>query len=189
MLRSAAYVVLTLLASAAIASPALAQTPPDSGMSAPPAAAAPVETLIPPDPSGTIVDNLKASGHFTTLLKALDASGLTSLLQRPGAFTLFAPTDEAFSAIPAADLANLMKPENAAKLQALLAYHVVNTKIAADQVLGHAPTPVPSVVNKPITLDGLNNMIKVNDAMVLQAAAPASNGVIYVINKVLTPPA
>jgi uncharacterized surface protein with fasciclin (FAS1) repeats len=65
---------------------------------------------------------------------------------------------------------------------------VVNAKIAADQVIGHTSAPVATVVNKPITLDGLKDGIKVNDAVVLQAAAPASNGVIYVIDKVLMAP-
>lgn len=177
---------LTLLA----ATPALAQTPP----AAPPAAekaapaAAPEEVIIAPSPASSIPEALKSAGRFNTLLKALDGSGLTPLLQRPGAFTLFAPTDQAFSAMDPATLADLMKPENAAKLQRVIAYHLVNTKILADQVAGHASAPVPSVLGTPITLDGAATPIKVNDASVLQAGVLTSNGVIYVVDRVLSAP-
>jgi uncharacterized surface protein with fasciclin (FAS1) repeats len=169
--------------------PAYAQTAPAAQAEVAPSAAMPAATVvISPNPSADIIDNLKASGQFTTFLKALDGSGLTPLLQKPGAFTVFAPTDAAFAALPADTVANLLKPENAAQLQAVVAYHIVNTKIPVAQVTGHAATPVPSVINKPITIDGMASPIKVNDASVIQAAAPASNGVIYVIDKVLTAP-
>jgi uncharacterized surface protein with fasciclin (FAS1) repeats len=185
MLRTLALatVSLSLLSASAFAQPAASPT------DQPPAtAAAPQTQVIAPNPSADIVANLKASGQFTTLLKALDATNLTSLLQKPGALTVFAPTDAAFAALPPGVLDNLMKPANAAQLQQVIAYHVVNTKITADQVTGHAATPVPSVINKPLTIDGSSTPIKVNDANVIQAAAPASNGVIYVIDKVLMAP-
>jgi len=190
MLRTFAFAAAsTLLA----ASQALAQTPPaasdPAAAAAPPAAtAAPAAVIITPNPSADIVANLKASGQFTTFLKAADASGLTPVLQKPGALTVFVPTDAAFAAVPADTMANLMKPENAAMLQQAVAYHIVNTKLLPAQVTGHAATPVPSVINKPITVDGSSTPIKVNDANVLQAGAPASNGVIYVIDKVLMAP-
>jgi uncharacterized surface protein with fasciclin (FAS1) repeats len=176
-------VSLSLISASAFAQPAASPTD-----QPPPAAAAAAVQVIAPNPTADIVANLKASGQFTTFLKALDASNLTALLQKPGALTVFAPTDAAFAALPADMLANLMKPANAAQLQQVIAYHIVNTKITTDQVAGHAATPVPSVINKPITIDGSSTPIKVNDATVIQAAAPASNGVIYVIDKVLTAP-
>jgi len=193
MLRSFAFAAA---ATVLMASQALAQapaTPPASSGSmpaaaAPATAAAPEAQVITPNPSADIVANLKASGQFTTFLKAADASGLTPVLQKPGALTVFAPTDAAFAAMPADVLANLMKPGNAAQLQQVVAYHIVNTKLLAAQITGHAATPVPSVINKPITIDGSSTPIKVNDANVVQAAAPASNGVIYVIDKVLMAP-
>jgi uncharacterized surface protein with fasciclin (FAS1) repeats len=199
MLRTFAIAVS---ASALIAgAPAFAQTSPttsdqtpsaatDQGMPAAPAAAAvPEQQLIAPDPSADIVANLTASGHFTTLLKALKASGLTSLLQQTTrSFTLFAPTDEAFAALPPGVLDNLMKPTNSAQLQQVIAYHVVATKLLPDQIKGHATTPVPTAINKPVSVDGMGATIKVNDANVIQAGAPASNGEIYVIDKVLTAP-
>jgi len=169
--------------------PAVAQTTPGAPADTMPGMAMPAAaTVITPNASADIVANLKASGQFTTFLKALDASGLTPLLDKPGALTVFAPTDAAFAALPAGVLDNLMLPANAAQLQALLAYHIVNTRLPLSQVAGHAASPVPSVVNKPITVDGSATPIKVNDATVVQAAAPASNGVIYVIDKVLTAP-
>ncbi len=186
-------IALAVAASLALASaPAFAQTAPAApatdSMAGMAMSAAPAAVVIAPNPSADIVANLKAAGQFTVLLKALDGSGLTPLLDKPGALTVFAPTDAAFAALPADRLASLMKPENAAQLQAVIAYHVVNTRIPADQVTGHAATPVPSVINKPIVIDGTASPIKVNDANVIQPAAPASNGVIYVIDKVLTAP-
>jgi uncharacterized surface protein with fasciclin (FAS1) repeats len=173
----------------AFAQIAAAQTVAGAPADSPAGAAAPASAVvIAPNPSADIIANLKASGQFATFLKALDGSGLTPLLDKPGALTVFAPTDAAFAALPEGVLANLLKPENSVQLQAVVAYHIVNTKIPAVQVIGHAATPVPSVINKPITIDGLASPIKVNDADVIQAAAPASNGVIYVIDRVLTAP-
>ncbi len=169
-----------------LSAPALAQAP--AAAPAESASAAPSVQVIAPNPSADIVANLRASGQFTIFLKALDGSGLTPLLQKPGALTVFAPTDAAFAAFPADALANLMKPENAAQLQQVIAYHIVNTRLPVDQIAGHAATPVPNVLNKPITINGMANPIKVNDANVIQAGAPASNGLIYVIDKVLTAP-
>jgi uncharacterized surface protein with fasciclin (FAS1) repeats len=199
MLRTFA---LAVSASALIAgAPAFAQTAPPTADQTPPAAtdqtmppasaepAVPEQQLIAPDPSADIVANLTASGHFTTLLKALKASGLTTLLQgATHSFTLFAPTDEAFAALPAGMLDNLLKPTNSAQLQQVIAYHIVATKLLPDQIRGHATTPVPTAINKPVSVDGMGATIKVNDANVIQAGAPASNGVIYVIDKVLTAP-
>jgi uncharacterized surface protein with fasciclin (FAS1) repeats len=183
-----AAVASALCAGAAFAQPAPAAAPADQA--APPTAPGVAQVqLITPNPSADIIANLTASGHFTTLLKAIKGAGLTSLLQdKTHSFTLFAPTDEAFAALPAGVLDDLMKPTNAAKLQQVVAYHVLATKVAPDQILGHAATPIPTVINKPVTLDGLGGSIKVNDANVIQAGAPASNGAIYAIDKVLMAP-
>ena len=188
-------IVLAAAASVLFASTAFAQSAPAAApatdQAAPPATApgVPQVQLIAPNPSADIIANLTASGHFTTLLKAIQGSGLTTLLQdKTHMFTLFAPTDEAFAALPAGTLDNLMLPTNSTKLQQVIAYHVVATKLAPAQITGHASTPVPTAVNKPVTVDGTGGSIKVNDANVIQAGAPASNGVIYVIDKVLMAP-
>ncbi len=178
-------------APAAAAAPAAAPEPeaPPAAPPLPPSAVAAAYTLfVAPTPAVDIVATLKAAGQFTTLLKGLDAAGLTPVLQKPGALTLFAPTDAAFAAVPAAALADLMKPENSAKLQKALAYHLINAKVTSDQVKGHAAGDVASVAGPKLHVDGLNGQVKVNDAVVIQADVAASNGEIHVIDKVLTPP-
>jgi len=82
-----------------------------------------------------IVDTAVAAGSFTTLAKALQAAGLVDTLKGKGPFTVFAPTDEAFAKLPAATLADLLKPENKAKLQRILTYHVVPGTVGAAQVV------------------------------------------------------
>jgi transforming growth factor-beta-induced protein len=83
-----------------------------------------------------IVDTAVAAGSFTTLAKALQAAGLVDTLKGKGPFTVFAPTDEAFAKLPKGTLEELLKPENKAKLQAILTYHVVPGKVMASQVVG-----------------------------------------------------
>src|SRR3954466_5085848 len=82
-----------------------------------------------------IVDTAVAAGSFNTLAKALQAAGLVDTLKGKGPFTVFAPTDEAFAKLPAATLADLLKPENKAKLQRILTYHVVPGTVGAAQVV------------------------------------------------------
>jgi uncharacterized surface protein with fasciclin (FAS1) repeats len=163
-----------------LASGACAQTP----AAAPPAAAPAAYTPIASNPSADIATVLKASGQFTTLLKAVDSSGLTPVLTKPGALTVFAPTDAAFAALPAGALDGLMA--DPAALQKAVAYHVVNTKLAASAVKGQT-AKVPSVAGGEIYVDGTGEGVKVNDATVIQADVQASNGVIHVIDKVIMP--
>src|SRR3954463_9509973 len=141
----------TALSTAALAQPAAA--PPAA--TAPPAAAAPAEqAVITPNGSATIVANLKASGQFNTLVAALEKTGLAALLNDPARkLTIFAPTDAAFAALPPGTLDNWMKQENAAAFQRALAYHMVNTIVPKDKVVG-AKGPIPSIVNTPINVDG-----------------------------------
>ena len=131
---------------------------------------------------------LKASGQFTLLLKAVDATGLTPVLSSPGPLTVFAPTDAAFAAVMPADQLDAAAKDQAklAQLQALLTYHVVNAKLPP--IKGHAQTALQSVATgKKVTVDGLADPVTVNDAKVLQGEVQTSNGVIYVIDKVLSP--
>ena len=132
-----------------------------------------------------IVATAKSTGTFKTLVAALDAAGKTSMLQEKGPYTVFAPTDEAFAALPKGTVENLLKPENKAKLGALLAYHVMSGQVmAADVKTMKAPTANGADLDVKVA----NGKVMINDANVVKADVKASNGVIHVIDKVLMPP-
>ncbi len=136
---------------------------------------------------GNIIAELTASGEFTKLLAALSATNLTTLISTHANLTLFAPTDAAFAVLPPGELDTLMKSPT--QLQAILTYHLVAATIKEGDIKGHAAGQVPTADKaKPVTLDGSGPSLKVDDATVLQSAVAASNGVIYPIDKVLTPP-
>ena len=176
-----------LLAGQAFAQPAAPPVP-----LAPPAAPAPpgpgASGFRPIAPAGDILATLQASGEFTTFLKAAQATNLSTILKNQPNITVLAPTDAAFAALPPDQLASLMQPANVAQLQKLVTYHLINARLASDQIKGHAATPVPSVAGVPVTLDGSGAVIMANDAQVIQPDVIASNGVIQVIDRVLTPP-
>ncbi len=131
-----------------------------------------------------IVDTAIAAGNFSTLAKALTAAGLVDTLKGEGPFTVFAPTDEAFAKLPPQTLADLLKPENKAKLTSILTYHVVPGKVMASQVANISQaTTVQGQSLKLDTKDG----VRINDAKVIAADVEASNGVIHVIDSVLLP--
>jgi uncharacterized surface protein with fasciclin (FAS1) repeats len=133
-----------------------------------------------------IVDTAVGAGQFKTLAAALKAADLVATLKGPGPFTVFAPTDEAFAKLPAGTVETLLKPENKAKLTAILTYHVVPGAVKAEQVtkLDKAKT-VNGAMVKVATKGG---KVRVNDATVVKADIGASNGVIHVIDKVILPP-
>jgi len=203
---AASVLALALTGVAALPRSAVAQTPAANNAGQPPpdvpGDTMPASKAILPDghaaPAGftpiapALNDNLyaelKATGEFTILLKALDAANLASLIQTHADLTLLAPTDAAFDALPPGKLADLMKPANAAELQHLLVYHLIAAKVAPSQVEGHAPGPIKTAGGAPVTFDGTNPVLKINDANVLQAGVVGSNGYIYVVDKVLTPP-
>ncbi|MFZ9175879.1 MAG: fasciclin domain-containing protein [Ilumatobacteraceae bacterium] len=140
---------------------------------------APMEAPMESD----IVAVASSTEGFSTLVAALTA-GLVETLQGEGPFTVFAPNDEAFAALPAGLLDKLLLPENVDTLTAILTYHVVAGKVGSmDVVAGD----VPSVEGSSITL-GTTDGVQVNDAMVILADVEASNGVIHVIDKVIVPP-
>jgi len=133
-----------------------------------------------------IVDTAVGAGQFKTLTAALKAADLVATLKGPGPFTVFAPTDEAFAKLPAGTVENLLKPENKAKLTAILTYHVVPGVVKAEQVskLDQAKTVNGAMVK--VTTKG--GKVTINDATVVKADTAASNGVIHVIDKVILPP-
>jgi len=136
------------------------------------------------DEVGTIVDVAVANGSFGTLVAAVTAADLAGTLSGPGPFTVFAPTDEAFAALPAGLVEALLLPENKDALTQILTYHVVSGAVmSTDLASGDVPTVqgenVAVVVDNGVTVNGVN---------VVAADVEASNGVIHVIDAVLVPP-
>ena len=148
-------------------------------------AAATVAQAATPAAGETVVDVLKASGQFTTLLAALDAAQLTDTLATRPAISIFAPTDAAFAALPEADRTRLMDPANAAELRQLLLYHVIVADVTPDQIQGKKGG-VPTAAESQILLDGTGLAIKA-DAATVSAELDASNGGVFPIDKVLNP--
>lgn len=137
-----------------------------------------------PAAAGTIVDVATAAGQFSTVLAAAQAAGLVDTLNGEGPFTVFAPTDEAFAALPAGLVDALLLPENKDVLTKILTYHVVpGTVMAADVTDGEVAT----VEGQNVTLSTADG-VTVNGAKVIQADVVASNGVIHVIDGVIIPP-
>jgi uncharacterized surface protein with fasciclin (FAS1) repeats len=133
---------------------------------------------------GTIVDVAVGAGNFGTLVAAVTAADLVETLSGEGPFTVFAPTDEAFAALPAGVLDGLLLPENKALLAQILTYHVVAGKVmAADVTDGDVATVEGSTI-KLGTMGG----VTVNGANVVAADVAASNGVIHAIDAVILPP-
>ncbi|MCL6753412.1 fasciclin domain-containing protein [Nostoc sp. CCCryo 231-06] len=134
-----------------------------------------------------IVSLAASSTSLTTLTSLLKTAGLTDILQQPGPYTVFAPTDQAFAALPAATLQQLQQPENRDTLIKILSYHVVPGAVTSSQLsAGELRTSEQSPIN--IQIDRANNQVSVNNARVIQADVQASNGVIHAINQVLVPP-
>lgn len=189
----AAGAALTLLAPMA----ARAQTPPAEAQ--PPAAAAPAAaapTTSAPAPStlpspnlvaaGDMMATLKANPDFSTLVKALDAVNLSQILAATPQLTLFAPTNEAFAALPPGVEDALMKQANLPILQKILTYHLVHLDLDASKVKG-AKGPVTSVEGQPLQVDGFGPTPMVDSAHILQDGVQATNGWIYPVDKVMIP--
>ena len=132
-----------------------------------------------------IVDTAVAAGSFTTLVAAVKAAGLVETLKGAGPFTVFAPSDDAFAKLPAGTVAELVKPENKAKLTAILTLHVMSGKVMAADVAGKKLSPA-SVGGEALHVDGTNG-VTVNGAKVVSADIACTNGVIHVIDAVLMP--
>jgi transforming growth factor-beta-induced protein len=131
-----------------------------------------------------IVDTAIA-GKFNTLVAAVKAAGLVDTLKGQGPFTVFAPTDEAFAKLPAGALEDLLKPENKAKLQSVLTYHVVPGKVMSRDIV--KLESAKTAAGDSVKIKATDNGVMVNDAHVVKADIAASNGVIHVIDKVILP--
>jgi len=137
------------------------------------------------DEVGTIVDVAVAAGSFDTLVAAVTAAELVDTLSAEGPYTVFAPTDEAFAALPAGLVDCLLLPENVDPLTAILTYHVVDGAVMSTDL---TDGPVPTLQGEDITVD-LSDGVTLNDSVkVVTADIEASNGVIHVIDGVLVPP-
>jgi uncharacterized surface protein with fasciclin (FAS1) repeats len=131
-----------------------------------------------------VVQTAVAAGQFKTLTKLLKRAGLVNVLQQPGPYTVFAPTDAAFKKVPKATINALL--HNRAKLKAVLLYHVVAGKVTAADVVKLPSAKTLNGKSVRIRVSGMN--VFVNSAKVTTPDVEASNGVIHVINRVLIPP-
>ena len=193
MKRSIALLV-PALAIAIAACSATAPSPSAAPTTAPTATPAPTTTTSPSTaPSASpaamvkdIVETATEAGSFKTLLTAVKAAGLVETLQGPGPFTVFAPTDAAFAALPAGTLDGLLK--DPAALKEILLYHVVSGAVTADKVVGL--TSAMSVEGSPVAISVKDGSVYLNGtATVVTPDVMASNGVIHVIDHVILPPA
>jgi uncharacterized surface protein with fasciclin (FAS1) repeats len=133
-----------------------------------------------------IVEVAQGAGQFNTLVAAAKAAGLAGALSAPGAKTVFAPTDAAFAKLPKGTVENLLKPQNKAKLRAILSYHVVGGKTLLAKDIPAGSTHVRTLNGQQLTVKK-HGGVSVNGSKVVKADVKADNGVIHVIDKVLLP--
>ena len=133
----------------------------------------------------TVVQNATNTASFTTLVAAVQSAGLAEKLSGPGPFTVFAPTNEAFSKLPPGTLEELLKPENKAKLVSVLTYHVVPGNVKAKDVVKLKEATTVAGSNVAIVVK--NGVIMIDGAKVVQTDITSSNGVIHVIDAVILP--
>jgi uncharacterized surface protein with fasciclin (FAS1) repeats len=132
-----------------------------------------------------IVDTAAGAGSFNTLVAAVKAAELVDTLKGTGPFTVFAPTDAAFAKLQAGTLDDLLKPENKAKLQGILTYHVVPGKVMAADVV--KLKTAKTVQGQELTIKVEGDTVMVNNAKVTKTDIACSNGVIHVIDTVVLP--
>jgi uncharacterized surface protein with fasciclin (FAS1) repeats len=137
------------------------------------------------DGAKNIVQTAVAAGQFKTLTKLLARAGLVGALQKPGPYTVFAPTDAAFAKVPKATLNALLNSK--AKLRAVLLYHVVAGKVPASAVV--KLSSAKTLEGQAVRIRVVDGSVLVNGAKVTKPDVTASNGVIHVVNRVLVPPA
>lgn len=133
-----------------------------------------------------IVDTAVEAGSFNTLVAAVQAAGLEETLRGEGPFTVFAPTDEAFAALPEGTVESLLLPENLETLQAVLTYHVLPGKVMSADIAGQELS-VTTVEGSDVMVNATDGVM-VDGANVVTADIETSNGVIHVIDAVILPP-
>ena len=148
-------------------------------------AALPFALIGAPSNALDIVDTAVSAGQFNTLVAAVEAADLVATLKGDGPFTVFAPTDEAFAALPEGTVESLLKPENKDELIAVLTYHVVAGKIMSSDIAGKEAM-VESVQGSELDVNATNG-VTVDGATVITADITTDNGVIHVIDRVVLP--
>lgn len=143
-----------------------------------------IDTVILPE-TKTVVEVAQGAKQFTTLLAAVEAAGLTSTLIGEGPFTILAPTDAAFSALPQGTVENLLKPENLDTLQSILKYHVISGRVYSDQVM--KLNSAKTIGGQTVSISADASGVMINEATVAKVDIEAANGVIHVIDAVLIP--
>jgi uncharacterized surface protein with fasciclin (FAS1) repeats len=143
------------------------------------------EKSRPAQAKGDIVETAVAAGQFQTLAAALQAAGLVETLKGEQQFTVFAPTDEAFAALPEGTVESLLRPENRDRLIAILTYHVVPGRYPSGRVAGL--DEAVTVNGDAVDITTSDGKVMVDSATVVQADVTATNGVIHVIDSVLMP--
>ncbi len=162
---------------------AAAQTP-----AASPAPVAAVAPAAPPvTPAGDVIETLKASGRFSTFLKASDLVGLTAFVKGLPAVTVLAPSDAAFAQLPAGEVDRLLAQANRAELQKLVLRHLINARVPFETFKG-AETSAPTLGGETVKLAG-DEPPTVGGAPVSQVDVNATNGVVHVLDRVITAPA
>lgn len=146
------------------------------------AASQPAQAQYAP-PSSDIVETAAAAGTFTTLLAAAEAAGLVDVLKSEGPFTVFAPTDDAFAALPAGTVESLLQDPEA--LASILTYHVVAGRVTAAQVVNL--TEAVTLNGQSVSIMVHGGSVMVDDANVVATDIEASNGIIHVIDAVILP--
>ena len=142
-------------------------------------------TLAAGERKKDIVDTAVAAGSFSTLATALKAADLVETLKGKGPFTVFAPTDEAFAKLPPGTVESLLKPENKAKLQAILTYHVVAGSVRASDVM--KLKSAKTVNGQSVSIKTTDGGVRIDGANVVKTDIETSNGVIHVIDTVILP--
>jgi uncharacterized surface protein with fasciclin (FAS1) repeats len=153
----------------------------------------PVVTQVPETDSptatagNTVVDVAAGENDFSILLEAVEAAGLTDALAASGPLTVFAPTNEAFEALPGGTLDQLLLPENQDLLRQVLTYHVLQEEVTSAEITSGE---VPTAAGSPLTLqvNQATGEVMANEARVIEADIQASNGVIHAVDQVILPP-
>lgn len=146
-------------------------------------------TTAVPASADNIVEVAQGAGSFNTLLAAAEAAGLAGALAEGNNLTVFAPTDEAFAALPEGTVENLLKPENKDQLVAILSYHVLPRELASNMLPGrtiHVKT-IKQGGDRLLAVTKANGAVTVDEATVVTADIRADNGIIHVIDKVMLP--